>query len=40
MGYVEEKCGRLSDYALMYVKYLAEACQNMSPFTIQSVIHC
>lgn len=40
ISYFEHKCGRLSDYALIYVKYLAQACENLSAFTIQSVIHC
>ena len=26
----ENKCGRLSDYGLIYVKYFAEACETMS----------
>lgn len=40
MSYFEEKCGRFSDYALIYVKYLAEACESISPYTIFSTIHC
>lgn len=40
MDFFEQKCGRLSDYGLYYVKYFAEACENISPFTIQSTIHC
>lgn len=40
MGYFEEKCGRLSDYALIYVKYLAQACESYSAVTILSSIHC
>lgn len=27
----ETKCGRLSDYGLIYVKYIAEACETKIP---------
>ena len=36
----EGKCGRLSDYGLIYVKYFAEACQTFGPSVISSTIEC
>lgn len=38
LGSFEEKCGRLSDYALIYVKYIAEACQKMNSHKIMEVL--
>ena len=40
MSTFERKCGRFSDYALFYVKFLAEACERMDSSAIESVIHC
>ena len=31
----EEKCGRLSDYGLIYVKYIAESCETYGASTIE-----
>lgn len=36
----EEKCGRLTDYGLIYAKYFAQACENHSAGAISSLIKC
>ena len=37
---VEERCGRLSDYGLIYVKFIAEGCETMSGQAISGMISC
>lgn len=34
----EQKCGRISDYGLLYVKYIAEACQRRDPGEVVSTL--
>lgn len=36
----EQKCGRLSDYGLIYTKYFAEACEANSSTKIMASVHC
>ena len=36
----ESKCGRLSDYGLIYVKYMAEACEWFAPSVIEESFIC
>ena len=36
----ESRCGRLSDYGLIYVKYFAQACEAYAPESIISSIEC
>ena len=40
LGNLEERCGRLTDYGLIYVKYIAEGCETMSSHAIQGMISC
>lgn len=40
MDSFEDKCGHLSDYGLIYVKYLATACEYHQSQTIINTISC
>lgn len=37
---LEEKCGRISDYGLIYIKYIAQACESISVEEISNHIRC
>lgn len=36
----EGRCGKLTDYGLLYGKYLAQACENHEIGTISNLIKC
>lgn len=40
MDSYEEKCGRLSDYGLTYVKYFVEACEDYPAHAIINEVSC
>ena len=40
MGEYEEKCGRLSDYGLKYVKYITEGCEMLGAREIIEGLRC
>lgn len=37
---LEGKCGRLTDYGLTYIKFIAQACEDQSVNRIISLIEC